>query len=183
MSDGLENAAGEKLKGIFRKVTSNRFVGVLVGAIVTSIIQSSSATTVMVVSFVNAGLMSLVQAVGVIMGANIGTTITAQMVSLDLDSIAPIFIGIGAILIITAKKKRVKDIACIALGFGILFLGMGTMSAAMKPVAEMPAFSEFIVVVGNNAILGLLTGLIMTAIIQSSSATTGILVALAARSN
>ncbi len=180
MSDGLENAAGEKLKGILEKVTSNRFVGVLVGAIVTSIIQSSSATTVMVVSFVNAGLMSLVQAVGVIMGANIGTTITAQMVSLDLDSIAPIFIGIGAILIIAAKKKRVKDIACIALGFGILFLGMGTMSAAMKPVAEMPAFSEFIVVVGNNAILGLLTGLIMTAIVQSSSATTGILVALAA---
>ena len=180
MSDGLENAAGEKLKGILEKVTSNRFVGVLVGAIVTCIIQSSSATTVMVVGFVNAGLMSLVQAVGVIMGANIGTTITAQMVSLDLDAIAPIFIGIGAILIISSKKKKIKDIACIALGFGILFLGMGTMSAAMKPVAEMPAFSEFILVVGNNAILGLLTGLIMTAIVQSSSATTGILVALAA---
>ncbi|MBM6860115.1 Na/Pi cotransporter family protein [Clostridium saudiense] len=180
MSDGLENAAGERLKGILEKVTTNRFVAVLVGAIVTSIIQSSSATTVMVVSFVNAGLMSLVQAVGVIMGANIGTTITAQMVSFKLDTVAPIFIGIGAILTLIAKKKRVKDISCIALGFGILFLGMGTMSAAMKPVAEMPAFSEFILVVGNNAILGLLTGLIMTAIVQSSSATTGILVALAA---
>ena len=180
MSDGLENTAGEKLKGILEKVTSNMFVGVLVGAIVTSIIQSSSATTVMVVSFVNAGLMSLLQAVGVIMGANIGTTITAQMVSFKLDSIAPIFIGVGAILMLIAKKKKMKDISCIILGFGVLFLGMGTMSTAMKPVAEMPAFSEFILVVGNNAILGLLTGLIMTAIVQSSSATTGILVALAA---
>lgn len=179
MSDGLESAAGEKLKGILEKVTSNRFVGVLVGAIVTSIIQSSSATTVMVVSFVNAGLMSLGQAVGVIMGANIGTTITAQMVSFKLDSIAPIFIGAGAILVLIAKKKKIKDIAYIGLGFGILFLGMGTMSGALKPVAETPAFSEFILVVGNNAILGLLTGLIMTAIVQSSSATTGILVALA----
>lgn len=180
MSDGLESAAGEKLKGILEKVTSNRFVGVLVGAAVTSIIQSSSATTVMVVSFVNAGLMSLFQAVGVIMGANIGTTITAQMVSFKLDTIAPIFIGAGAILILVAKKKKTKDIAHIALGFGILFLGMGTMSGALKPIAETPAFTEFILVVGNNAFLGLLTGLIMTAIVQSSSATTGILVALAA---
>lgn len=179
MSDGLESAAGEKLKGILEKVTSNRFIGVLVGAVVTAIIQSLSATTVMVVSFVNAGLMSLSQAIGVIMGANIGTTITAQMVSFKLDTIAPIFIGAGAILILVAKKKKVKDVAYIALGFGILFLGMGTMSGALKPIAETPAFGEFIIVVGNNAILGLLTGLIMTAIVQSSSATTGILVALA----
>ena len=179
MSDGLESAAGEKLKGILEKVTSNRFVGVLVGAIVTCIIQSSSATTVMVVSFVNAGLMSLFQAVGVIMGANIGTTITAQMVSFELDAIAPIFIGAGAILVLVAKKKRIKDIAYIGLGFGILFLGMGTMSGALKPIADTPAFSEFILFVGNNAVLGLFTGLIMTAIVQSSSATTGILVALA----
>lgn len=179
MSDGLESAAGEKLKGILEKVTSNRFIGVLVGAAVTAVIQSSSATTVMVVSFVNAGLMSLSQAVGVIMGANIGTTITAQMVSFKLDTIAPIFIGAGAILILVAKKKKVKDIAYIGLGFGILFLGMGTMSGALKPIAETPAFGEFIIVVGNNAILGLLTGLIMTAVVQSSSATTGILVALA----
>ena len=179
MSDGLESAAGEKLKGILEKVTSNRFVGVLVGAIVTCIIQSSSATTVMVVSFVNAGLMSLFQAVGVIMGANIGTTITAQMVSFELDAIAPIFIGVGAILVLVAKKKRIKDIAYIGLGFGILFLGMGTMSGALKPIADTPAFSEFILFVGNNAVLGLFTGLIMTAIVQSSSATTGILVALA----
>ena len=121
MGDGLENAAGDKLKGILEKVTSNKFIGVLVGAIVTAIIQSSSATTVMVVSFVNAGLMSLVQAVGVIMGANIGTTITAQMVTLDFEAIVPLFIWIGAIMLLTVKKKKTKDIAAIILGFGVLF--------------------------------------------------------------
>lgn len=179
MSDGLENTAGEKLKGILEKVTSNRLLGVLVGAIVTCVIQSSSATTVMVVGFVNAGLMNLSQALGVIMGANIGTTITAQMVSFELDAIAPIFIGIGAILILISKKKKLKDIAYIILGFGILFLGMGTMSDAMKPVAEAPGFKDFLLFIGDNAILGVLAGLIMTAVVQSSSATTGILVALA----
>ncbi|MGL5151721.1 MAG: Na/Pi cotransporter family protein [Clostridium sp.] len=179
MGDGLENAAGDKLKGILEKITSNRVIGVMVGAIVTAVIQSSSATTVMVVSFVNAGLMSLIQAAGVIMGANIGTTITAQMVSFKLDTIAPIFIGIGAIILLVAKKKKVRDIASIALGFGILFMGMGVMSGAMKPIAEAEAFKNFVVIVGDNRILGLLAGLAMTAIVQSSSATTGILVALA----
>ncbi|MGL4773509.1 MAG: Na/Pi cotransporter family protein [Clostridium sp.] len=179
MGDGLENAAGEKLKGILEKITSNRIVGVLVGTVVTAIIQSSSATTVMVVSFVNAGLMSLIQAAGVIMGANVGTTITAQMVSFKLDTIAPIFIGVGAIILLVAKKKRVRDLASIALGFGILFMGMGVMSGAMKPIAESPSFQEFVIVVGDNRILGLLAGLAMTAVVQSSSATTGILVALA----
>lgn len=117
MGDGLENAAGEGLKSILEKLTSNKYIGVLVGALVTAIIQSSSATTVMVVSFVNAGLMNLFQATGVIMGANIGTTITAQMVSFDLDAIAPLFIGAGAIIMLIAKKKRVRDIASIALVF------------------------------------------------------------------
>lgn len=179
MGDGLENAAGEGLKSILEKLTSNKYIAVLVGAAVTAIIQSSSATTVMVVSFVNAGLMSLIQATGVIMGANIGTTITAQMVSFNLDAIAPIFIGVGAIVLLVAKKKKVRDIASIALGFGILFLGMGTMSTAMKPVAEASWFQQFVLVVANNSILGLLAGLGMTAVVQSSSATTGILVALA----
>lgn len=179
MGDGLENAAGEGLKSIIGALTSNKYIGVLVGAIVTAIIQSSSATTVMVVSFVNAGLMTLAQAAGVIMGANIGTTITAQMVSLDLDAIAPIFIGVGAIVLLIAKKKKVKDIAYIALGFGILFMGMGVMSDSLQPVAEADWFKEFIMVVSDNSILGLLAGLGMTAIVQSSSATTGILVALA----
>ena len=180
MGDGLEIMAGDRLKSILEKITSNRIMGVFVGAVVTAIIQSSSATTVMVVSFVNAGLMSLMQATGVILGANIGTTITAQMVSFKLDAVAPIFIGIGAIIMLAAKKKKTKDLAYILLGFGILFMGMGTMSGAMKPVSKLPIFEQFIVVMGNNPLLGVIVGVIMTAILQSSSATTGILVALAA---
>ena len=179
MGDGLENSAGDKLKGILEKITSNRFIGVLVGALVTAVIQSSSATTVMVVSFVNAGLMTLMQAAGVIMGANIGTTITAQMVSFKLDAIAPLVIGIASIIVITSKKKKTRDLGNIALGFGILFMGMGLMSSSMQPLAEATWFQEFILVIGTNRILGVLAGLAMTAVVQSSSATTGILVALA----
>ena len=183
MSGGLENVAGEKLKGILEKITSNKVIGVLVGTIVTAIIQSSSATTVMVVSFVNAGLMTLTQATGVILGSNIGTTITAQMVSFNLEVIAPIFIGVGAILMMSAKKKRIKDLAYIALGFGILFMGMGLMSSSLKPISNLQIFNDFISVIGNNHFLGVLVGLTMTAILQSSSATTGILVALANSGN
>lgn len=183
MSDGLENVAGEKLKGILEKITSNKVIGVLVGTIVTAIIQSSSATTVMVVSFVNAGLMTLTQATGVILGSNIGTTITAQMVSFNLEVIAPIFIGVGAIVMMSAKKKRIKDLAYIALGFGILFMGMGLMSSSLKPISNLQIFNDFISVIGKNHFLGVLVGLTMTAILQSSSATTGILVALANSGN
>lgn len=180
MSDGLENIAGERLKGILEKITSNKIMGVLVGTIVTAVIQSSSATTVMVVSFVNAGLMSLVQATGVILGSNIGTTITAQIVSFNLEVVAPIFIGIGAILMLSSKKKKIKDIAVISVGFGILFMGMGLMSSSMKPIAGLEIFKEIIIIMGRYSILGVLVGVIMTAIVQSSSATTSILVALAA---
>lgn len=180
MSDGLENIAGERLKGILEKITSNKIMGVLVGTIVTAVIQSSSATTVMVVSFVNAGLMSLVQATGVILGSNVGTTITAQIVSFNLEVVAPIFIGIGAILMLSSKKKKIKDIAVISVGFGILFMGMGLMSSSMKPIAELEIFKEIIIIIGRYSILGVLVGVIMTAIVQSSSATTSILVALAA---
>lgn len=183
MSDGLENIAGEKLKSILEKITSNKIMGVLVGTIVTAIIQSSSAITVMVVSFVNAGLMTLGQATGVILGSNIGTTITAQMVSLNLEVIAPIFIGIGAIVIVVTKNKKVKDLAYIALGFGVLFMGMGLMSSSLKPVSELAIFNKFILLVGKNSILGVLIGILITAILQSSSATTGILVALAVSGN
>ena len=183
MSDGLENVAGDKLKGILEKITSNKVIGVLVGTIVTAIIQSSSATTVMVVSFVNAGLMTLTQATGVILGSNIGTTITAQMVSFNLEVIAPIFIGVGAIVMMSAKKKRIKDLAYIALGFGILFMGMGLMSSSLKPISNLQIFNDFISVIGKNHFLGVLVGLTMTAILQSSSATTGILVALANSGN
>ncbi|MBN1057842.1 UNVERIFIED_ORG: sodium-dependent phosphate transporter [Clostridium botulinum] len=179
MGDGLENVAGEKLKSILEKVTNNKYMGVFIGALVTAVIQSSSATTVMVVSFVNAGLINLMQAAGVIMGANVGTTITAQLISCKLDNIAPLFVGIGSISLLITSKKKHRDISSIILGFGILFLGMNFMSNAMKPLAESPIFSQVLILVGNNKLLGVLCGLLMTAVVQSSSATTGILIALA----
>lgn len=179
MGDGLENAAGDSLKSILEKVTSNPIMAVLIGAVVTAVIQSSSATTVMVVGFVNAGLMNLYQAAGIIMGANIGTTITAQLISFKLDGIAPIFVALGVAIVMFSKAKKRKEIGNIILGFGILFMGMGIMSSAMKPIADSPLFKEFIIAIGNNWALGLLAGLAMTAVLQSSSATTGIIVALA----
>lgn len=179
MGDGLENAAGDGLKKILEKVTSNRILGVFIGAIVTAVIQSSSATTVMVVGFVNAGLMNLAQAAGIIMGANVGTTITAQLVAFKLDTVAPVFVGIGTAMVMFANGKRKKEIGNIILGFGILFMGMGIMSSALKPLSKSPQFSEMIVAIGDRWYIGILAGLIMTAIIQSSSATTGILIAMA----
>jgi phosphate:Na+ symporter len=179
MGDGLQNATGEKLKGIFEKVTSNRVKGVLTGAIITAIIQSSSATTVMVVGFVNARLMNLFQAAAVIMGADIGTTITAQIVSLDIDKIVPIFIGVGALIVLFVKENKNKEIGNIILGFGILFLGMGLMKGAMAPLKDSETFKTLMITLGDNKFLGILTGLLMTAIIQSSSASIGILIALA----
>ena len=179
MGDGLENAAGEGLKSILEKVTSNRLMGVGIGAIVTAVIQSSSATTVMVVGFVNAGLMSLAQAAGVIMGANIGTTITAQLVAFKLDQIAPLFVFIGAIMVLFSRAKKRREIGNIILGFGILFTGMGIMSGAMKPLANSPIFSDMLVAIGDNWFIGIIAGAAITALLQSSSATTGILIALA----
>lgn len=179
MGDGLENAAGEGLKHILEKVTSNRLMGVAIGTIITAVIQSSSATTVMVVGFVNAGLMNLSQALGVIMGANIGTTITAQLVAFKLDQIAPIFVFIGAAVVMFAKVKERREIGNIILGFGILFTGMGAMTSAMNPIASSPLFTKLILAVGDNWAIGILTGLAFTALLQSSSATTGILIALA----
>lgn len=179
MGDGLENAAGDKLKGIFDRITSNPVKGVLTGAIVTAIIQSSSATTVMIVGFVNAGLMNLYQATAVIMGANIGTTITAQLISFQFDALAPLFLAIGAMIVLFTKRKNTKQIGNIILGFGILFLGLELMKNAMAPLAESTFFSELIIKLQGKTILGVLLGLVMTAVIQSSSASTGILVALA----
>ncbi|MBE6072394.1 MAG: Na/Pi cotransporter family protein [Clostridium butyricum] len=179
MGDGLENAAGEGLKSILERVTSNRIMGILVGAIVTGIIQSSSATTVMVVGFVNAGLMNLSQAFGVIMGANIGTTITAQLVAFKLDAIAPLFVFVGTIAIMIAKAKKRREIGNIILGFGILFTGMAAMGNAMSPLADSPFFTQVVIAIGDNWFIGIIAGLAFTALIQSSSATTGILIALA----
>ncbi|MGL5328793.1 MAG: Na/Pi cotransporter family protein, partial [Peptostreptococcaceae bacterium] len=179
MGDGLQKSAGNKLKRIIELLTSNVVMGVLVGAGVTAIIQSSSATTVMVVGFVNAGLMSLTQAIGVIMGANVGTTITAQLVSFDLEGLAPITLGIGIVLYLFSSSAKVKNLAEILLGFGILFTGMDFMKDAVKPLAEYQGFSDLLVSFGQNPLLGVLLGLVITAVVQSSSASMGMLIALA----
>ena len=181
MGEGLQKSAGNRLKKIIELLTRNIFVGVLVGTIVTAIIQSSSATTVMVVGFVNAGLMGLNQAIGIIMGANIGTTITAQLVSLNLEGLAPITLGIGIILYLFSSNSKVKNIAEILLGFGILFTGMEFMKESVKPLAEFKGFTDSLVGFGQRPILGLLLGFGITAIVQSSSASMGMLIALASQ--
>ncbi|MBW9145131.1 Na/Pi cotransporter family protein [Clostridium sp. CM027] len=182
MGDGLINASGEKLKKIFDKITSNPIKGVATGAAITAVIQSSSATTVMVVGFVNAGLMDLYQAAAVIMGANVGTTITAQLIAFKLDNIMPVFLGIGSLTILFSKDKKGRETGNIILGFGILFLGMELMKNAMSPLANSPAFATLIMKLEGNTILAILTGVLMTSVLQSSSASTGILVALASTS-
>lgn len=178
MSNGLEMAAGDKMKTILEKLTSNRILGVLVGALVTAIIQSSSATTVMVVGFVNSGLMSLTSAVWVIMGANIGTTITGQLIAIDITAIAPLIAFIGVAMIVFFKSQKLDAIGGVIGGLGILFIGMETMSSAMVPLRTMPEFvgliSKF-----QNPFIGILVGALFTALIQSSSASVGILQALA----
>ncbi len=178
MSTGLEAAAGNRMKSILEKLTSNRVKGVLVGAAITAVIQSSSATTVMVVGFVNSGLMTLKQAVWVIMGANIGTTITGQLIALDIGAIAPLFAiaGVGAIMFI--KSEKVHHISSIFAGLGILFMGMDMMGAAMSPLKESEAFISLMTKF-DNPLLGILVGALFTAVIQSSSASVGILQALA----
>ena len=181
MAEGLQKAAGEKLKKIVEKLTSNVVMGVLVGTVVTAIIQSSSASTVMVVGFVNAGIMNLTQAIGVIMGANIGTTVTAQLVSFKLEAIAPVALGIGIILYLFSKKQRTKDLATILLGFGILFTGMEFMKDAVKPLAEYEGFRNALIYFGQHPLLGILAGFAITGIIQSSSASMGMLIALASQ--
>ncbi len=179
MGEGLQKSAGNKLKKVIEFLTSNIIVGVIVGALVTAIIQSSSATTVMVVGFVNAGIMGLNQAIGVIMGANIGTTITAQLVSLNLEGLAPITLGIGIILYLFSSNYKIKHIAEILLGFGILFTGMEFMKESVKPLAEFKGFTDSLIGFGQRPILGLLLGFSITAIVQSSSASMGMLIALA----
>jgi phosphate:Na+ symporter len=181
MAEGLEKSAGSKLKKIIELLTSNLFMGVLVGAFVTAVIQSSSATTVMVVGFVNAGIMNLTQAIGVIMGANIGTTITAQLVSFDLNGLAPVALGIGIVLYLFSSKPKTKNIAEILIGFGILFTGMDFMKEAFKPLAEYKGFTDLLITFGNYPLLGLLLGFGITAIVQSSSASMGMLIALASQ--
>ena len=186
MSQGLENAAGNKMKSLLEALTKNKLMGVLLGAVITAVIQSSSATTVMVVGFVNAGIMNLTQAMGVIMGANIGTTMTAWIVSmgewaefLKPSTLAPIAIVVGVIVMMVGKRRATKDIASIVVGFGLLFIGIENMSASMSGLKDVPAFTNLFVTLGRNPLFGILVGAGVTAIIQSSSASVGILQSLA----
>ena len=178
MSGGLELVAGDRLRVVIEKMTSNFFKAILVGAFVTAIIQSSSATTVMVVGFVNAGLMTIYQAVGIIMGANIGTTITGQLVALNVSQIAPIIAFVGFLQNTFSSKKKIKYVGQAVMGLGFLFMGMEFMSKAMEPLREYPGFITLMTKF-ENPILGVLAGTTITAIIQSSSASLGILQAVA----
>lgn len=182
MGDGLENAAGAKLKRMLEVLTGNRFLAVLVGFVVTTIIQSSTATTVMVVGFVNAGMMSLAQAVGVIMGANIGTTVTSLLIALNFSSVAAAAVLVGVILMLASKKTVVKNLGAIFTGFGLLFLGIDMMSDSMAPLRESAGFMNFIVTVSESPLrplFGIILGIVMTAVLQSSSASVGVLQTLA----
>lgn len=178
MSGGLEAAAGNRMKQILEKLTANRFLGVIVGAGITAVIQSSSATTVMVVGFVNSGMMTLRQAVWIIMGANVGTTITGQLIALDVGAIAPLLAFIGVLMVVFIKKLKVQHYGQIVAGLGILFIGMGMMSDAMVPLRNSAAFVDLMTKF-SNPLLGILAGAVFTAVIQSSSASVGILQALA----
>ena len=189
MADGLQKTAGGKMKKLLGFLTNNRLMAVLVGALITAIIQSSGATTVMVVGFVNAGILTLSQAVGVIMGANIGTTITAWIVSMsqlgDAFEIlkpafyAPLLIGMGALMLLFCKKQKKILIGEILIGISLLFIGLEFMSSSIAPFTDSPIFSEAFRVLGNNPILGILVGALVTMLLQSSSASVGILQTLA----
>lgn len=187
MAQGLENAAGNRMKSMLEALTRNKFFGVLLGALITAVIQSSSATTVMVVGFVNAGIMSLNQAMGVIMGANIGTTVTGWLVSsvewaefLSPGNLAPIAIMLGVIVMLTGTRRSTKDISSIIIGFGLLFVGITTMSASVAPLQDSEGFRSIFVTLGHNPFLGIIAGAVVTAVIQSSSASVGILQSLSA---
>lgn len=178
MSDGMKMTAGNSMRSILKKLTSNRFIAVFVGAFITMIIQSSSATTVMLVSFVNSGLLNFVQALGVILGSNIGSTVTAQIVAFKVTDYALLLIAVGSIMALFSKKDSAKHIGFVILGFGLLFYGMKVMSDTMKPLRTDPTFNS-ILTSFENPFLGILAGAIFTALIQSSSATTGIVITLA----
>ena len=187
MAQGLENAAGNRMKSLLEVLTKNKMMGVLLGAVITAVIQSSSATTVMVVGFVNAGIMNLTQAMGVIMGANIGTTVTGWLVSsvewakvLSPSTLAPIAIMVGVVIMLIGKRRSSKEVASIIVGFGLLFVGITTMSSAVAPLQDSEGFRNIFVTLGSNPLLGILAGTLVTAIIQSSSASVGILQSLAA---
>ena len=179
MSEGLQKIAGSRMRKILAALTNNRIVGTLVGIAVTAMIQSSSATTVMVVGFVNAGLMSLVQSIGIILGANIGTTVTAQLIAFKITKYALPAIGIGAGFKLFSKNQKWSYIGEVLLGFGLLFFGLSVMKSAFDPLKASEEFRQIFIMVGDNHLLGVLIGAVLTIIVQSSSATIGITIALA----
>ena len=178
MGAGLNLAAGSKMKDLLEKLTRKPIMGFLIGTLVTVVIQSSSATTVMVMGFINAGIMDLAQATGVIFGANIGTTITSILIAMDISALAPLCIAIGAVMMLYAKRKKTKYIGQVILGFGLLFQGLHTMSGSMSPLKDSPTFQNF-VLHATNPLLGFAVGVLLCAVLQSSSASVGILQALA----
>ncbi|MBD5550932.1 MAG: Na/Pi cotransporter family protein [Lachnospiraceae bacterium] len=178
MSDSIEKVAGAKLRRILEMFTTNRFTGILVGFIFTAVIQSSSACTAMVVSFVNAGLMTLFQAAGVIFGSNIGTTVTALLVSFKLEKVAPVILLLGVLMVMFCKKEAMKKIGEVIVGFGVLFMGLATMSGAMSGLKESPVIMDMFAAL-KSPLLGILLGFVLTAIIQSSSVTVSIMVLMA----
>lgn len=175
MSDNLQKAAGERMKSILAFLTSNPLLGVVAGALTTAVLQSSSATTVMVIGFVSAGLMTLPQAISVIMGANIGTTMTAQLLAFKLSDYIWAIVFVGFAIYFCSKNEKVKEIGQVILGFGILFVGIETMGSVMKPLASSPIFVEMIARVSDIPVLGVLVGSLMTVVVQSSSATIAVL--------
>ena len=179
MSNSLKVVAGDRMKRLLEVLTSNRLKAIICGIVVTIMVQSSSTTTVMVVGFVNASLMNLTQAAGIILGANIGTTVMAQLIAFNVDAIAPILIGIGTVMSVFGKKKKTRDIGTILLGIGILFFGISTMSTTMEPLKDNPVFKSWLITYGRNPLLGLLIGTVITGIMQSSGATLAMLQALA----
>ena len=186
LSSALQKTAGKKMKLILGNVSKSRFRGVLFGAVVTALIQSSTATTVMAVGFVNAGIIALPQIVGIIMGANVGSTVTSWLVSsvewsvfLKPDAIGAVCAAAGALILLFSKKRNIKDVGEVIVGFGVLFIGLSQMPAALKPLAELDVVHRFFITMGSNPVLGILAGIIVTAIIQSSAASIGILQSMA----
>ena len=181
MGEGLKKAAGDRMRSILESVTRNPLMGIGIGALVTTILQSSSATMVMTIGFVNARLMTLTQAIGIIMGANIGTTITAQMIAFKIGGFAYPIATVGFILFFFGRRKHLKYLGQVIFGFGVLFIGLNTMSQVLEPLAENPLFLHWITKLGQNRFLGVLIGTIMTVVVQSSSATVGVLQSLASQ--
>jgi Na/Pi-cotransporter len=180
MADALKAVAGNRMKTILAKLTSNRFMGAITGAFVTAVIQSSSVTTVLVVGFITAGLMSMAQSVGVIMGANIGTTITAQIVAFKVTKAALLMIGVGFSMLFTSKSERTKQYGAMLMGLGLVFFGMSVMSDAMKPLRTYQPFLDLMIQM-ENPLIGIIIAAVFTGLIQSSSATTGIVIVMASQ--